>query len=362
MTIQAAIPLGVDVAILAETTDTPAGRCASHEIVGAWSDMATLRAFADVVDVVTLENEFVDAHILDQLAAWGKTVLPGADVLRAIQDKLTQKQTLAAHDLPVPQFAAVESPADIARAAERYGWPLILKARRNGYDGYGNARLDRAEDIDAALRRLGWPERTLMVEQNVPFVRELAVLVARDQLGRSVAYPVVETIQHNHICHIVRAPAPIEPLVAERATTLARAAVEAVGGVGITAVEMFQTTTGDVLINELAPRPHNSGHFSIDACRTSQFENHLRAVLQLPLGDPALRTPTAVMVNLLGQRNGATQPQGLDQALALPDVHVHVYGKRDVRQGRKMGHVTALGGSLSEAEERALTAAQAIEL
>ena len=362
MTIQAAIPLGSDVAILAETADSPAGRVAAHEVVGAWSDLSTLRAFAAAADVVTLENEFVDAQILEQLAAWDKLVLPGAATLRSIQDKLAQKTALVARDLPVPQFVAVQSPDDIVAAGERYGWPLILKARRNGYDGYGNAKLNSPADIGAALGRLGWPERTLMVEQTVPFVRELAVLVARDQAGRSVAYPVVETVQQNHICHIVRAPAPIEPEVAQSATSLAHAAVEAVGGVGITAVELFQTAGGEVLINELAPRPHNSGHFSIDACRTSQFENHLRAVLRLPLGDPALHTPAAVMVNLLGSRSGTAQPRGLERALAIPETHVHLYGKRDVRLGRKMGHITALGDSLAEAEARALAAAQAIEL
>ncbi|HEY0738976.1 MAG TPA: 5-(carboxyamino)imidazole ribonucleotide synthase [Herpetosiphonaceae bacterium] len=362
MTIQAAIPLGVDLAILAEAADSPAGRLTAREIVGAWSDTTALRAFAEAVDVVTLENEFVDAPILEQLARWGKIVLPGANTLRTIQDKLTQKQALAACKLPVPQFVAVDSPEDIVRAAERFGWPLILKARRNGYDGYGNAKLDSAADIEGALQRLGWPERSLMVEQAVPFVRELAVLVARDPQGRSVTYPVVETVQQNHICHIVRAPAPIDSAAAEQATALACAAVEAVGGVGITAVEMFQTGDGQILINELAPRPHNSGHFSIDACYASQFENHVRAVLHLPLGNPGLRAPAAVMVNLLGRRNGPTEPRGLDRALADPDVHVHLYGKRDVRRGRKMGHITALGSSLAEAEQRALAAAEAIEL
>jgi 5-(carboxyamino)imidazole ribonucleotide synthase len=361
MTIQAAIPLGVDLAILSEAADSPAGRLTAHEVVGRWSDPAVLRAFADVVDLVTLENEFVDAGVLDQLADWGKIVLPSSHTLRIIQDKLIQKQTLAARDLPVPQFVAVESPDDIVRAAERLGWPLILKARRNGYDGYGNARLASAADVEAALQRLGWPQRSLMVEQNVHFVRELAVLVARDPAGRSVTYPVVETVQQNHICHIVRAPAPVAPEIAERAVALAQSAVEAVGGVGITAVELFQSADGEVLINELAPRPHNSGHFSIDASFTSQFENHVRAVLGLPLGDPGLHTP-AVMVNLLGQRDGRTQPRGLDQALAIPDVHVHLYGKRDVRRGRKMGHVTALGSSLDEAERRAIAAARGIEL
>jgi 5-(carboxyamino)imidazole ribonucleotide synthase len=362
MTLQAAISLGVDVVILAEAPDSPAGRLTRHEIVGGWSDMAALRAFANLVDTVTLENEFVDAEALEQLRAWGKLVLPGAATLRVIQDKLLQKQVLAEQGLPVPGFAVVELPDDILAAAAVHGWPLILKARRHGYDGYGNAMLRSASDINAALDRLGWPNRTLLIEQVVPFTRELAVLVARDPSGRSVIYPVVETVQRNHICHIVRAPAPVEPSIAQHAADLARAAVEVVGGVGITAVELFQIASGEILINELAPRPHNSGHFSIDACYTSQFENHVRAVLGLPLGNAALHTPAAVMVNLLGARNGETTPRGIEQALTVPDLYLHLYGKRKVRRGRKMGHVTALGTTLAEAESRALVAAQAIAL
>jgi 5-(carboxyamino)imidazole ribonucleotide synthase len=283
-------------------------------------------------------------------------------VLQAIQDKLIQKQTLADAGLPVPQFVAINSPADIEAAATRFGWPLILKARRNGYDGYGNATLHTPQDSDPALDRLGWPQREVLAEQMVSFVRELAVLVVRSVDGTCVTYPVVETVQRNHICHIVRAPAQISPSLAQQALAIARAAVETVNGVGITAVELFQTTNDGIVINELAPRPHNSGHFSIDACHTSQFENHLRAVLPLPLGDPSLRAQAAVMVNLLGARDGVTELRGLADALRAPDVHVHVYGKREVRRGRKMGHLTALGTDLHETEARALAAAQAIKL
>ena len=366
MTLQAAIPLGIDVAILADAPDSPAGRLTRHEIVGGWDDAAALHAFAQLSEVVTLENEFVPAEVLEQLASSGIVVRPGADGLRVIQDKLRQKQVLATHGLPVPRFAAIESVDDIGRAAAAWGWPLILKARRNGYDGYGNATLRSSDEIAAAWTRLTSRARSasgvLLVEQAVPFVRELAVLVARDPHGRSVTYPVVETVQRDHICHLVRAPAPIEPAVARRAAEIALAAVAVVEGVGITAVELFQTADGAVLINELAPRPHNSGHFSIDACHSSQFENHVRAVLALPPGDPALRVPAAVMVNLLGTRDGVCEPRGLEQALALPDVHLHLYGKRDVRRGRKMGHITALGATLTEAEQRALAAAQTISL
>jgi 5-(carboxyamino)imidazole ribonucleotide synthase len=362
MTIEAALPLGIDVVVLAEAPDSPAGRLARHALVGAWSDAALQREIAGRVDVVTLENEFVDAGALDQIAALGVAVRPGGAVLRAIQDKLHQKQLLQDNGLAVPEFARVDSAADAVACAERFGWPLILKARRNGYDGYGNATLRSADDIPAAFQRLGWPERELFAERRVPFEHELAVLVARDADGQTVTYPVVETIQQNHICHVVRAPATVDAAIAAEAERLARAADEVVGGIGITAVELFVTAAGQVLINELAPRPHNSGHFSIEACSTSQFENHLRAVLGFPLGPATLRAPSAVMVNLLGTRNAPVEPHGLVQAFALPDVHVHLYGKADSRIGRKLGHVTALGADAAETELRARTAAGLISL
>ncbi|WP_025745893.1 5-(carboxyamino)imidazole ribonucleotide synthase [Kallotenue papyrolyticum] len=362
MTLQAAIGLGIDTVIVSEAPDSPAGRVARREIVGDIGTAPVQAALIDCADVITLENEFIDAAILERLAERGATVLPGGATLRLVQDKLIQKQTLAAQGLPVPAFRAVETPDDLRRAAAEWGWPLVLKARRNGYDGYGNATLRSADDIQAALTRLGWPQRALFVEQGIAFARELAVLVARRSDGATVVYPVVETTQRNHICHVVRAPAPIPAALAERAVALAHAAVAAVGGVGITAVELFQVGEETILINELAPRPHNSGHFSIEACVTSQFENHVRAVLGLPLGATDLRAPAAVMVNLLGERDGTTSPYGLDQALALPDTHLHLYGKREVRRGRKMGHVTALADDLATAEQRARAAASAIRL
>lgn len=362
MTLQAAIGLGIDTVIVSEAPDSPAGRVARREIVGDIGTAPVQAALIDSADVITLENEFIDAAILERLAERGATVRPGGATLRLVQDKLIQKQTLAAQGLPVPAFRAVETPDDLRRAAAEWGWPLVLKARRNGYDGYGNATLRSADDIQAALARLGWPQRALFVEQGIAFTRELAVLIARRSDGVTAVYPVVETLQRNHICHVVRAPAAIPIALAERATAIARAAVEAVGGVGITAVELFQVGEETILINELAPRPHNSGHYSIEACVTSQFENHVRAVLGLPLGATALRAPAAVMVNLLGERDGTTTPRGLDQTLALPDTHLHLYGKREVRRGRKMGHVTALADDLATAEQRARAAADAIRL
>ena len=362
MTAEAASRLGVEVAILEHEPNSPAGRVAAREITGAWDDRARLAELARDALVVTLENEFVDAPSLDWLSEQGVAVFPTARTLATVQDKLAQKQFMREAGIPTPRFAEVADAADIERAGEEWGWPLLLKARRNGYDGYGNVTLRGPEEIAPALARLGWPERALLVEAWVPFTRELAVMVARGQRGECVVYPVVETVQRQHICHIVRAPAPIPSEIAERAVQMAQAAVEAIDGVGVFGVEIFQTEAGDILYNEIAPRPHNSGHYTIEGCVTSQFENHLRAVLGLPLGSVALTAPAAVMVNVLGSGGGQARAEGLADALRIPGAHVHIYGKLTSRPGRKMGHVTALGSTLAEAESRAIAAADALRL
>ena len=238
----------------------------------------------------------------------------------------------------------------------------MLKQYRGSYDGYGNATAHNENDIRSA-----WPDLAaddgLLVEEFVPFERELAVQVARRPGGEQVTYPVAHTVQRNHRCHAVVVPAPIDPGVAEEARRIAAAAVDAVDGVGLTAVELFQTSEDEILINELAPRPHNTGHYSIEGSHTSQFENHIRAILDWPLGDPGLQTRSAVMVNVLGHRDG-TPPRttGLPDALSVPGAAVHVYGKPDVRSNRKMGHVTATGDDPDEVRERAERAAAAVKL
>ncbi len=362
MTAEAAARLGLEVAILEREPGSPAARMAARALVGAWDDREALLALAEDALVVTLENEFVDAEGLAWLAKQGVAIFPTARTLALIQDKLEQKRFMAAAGVLVPAFRAVEGAEDVERAGQEWSWPVVLKARRNGYDGYGNATLRGPEEIVPALERLGWPERGLLVERWVPFERELAVMVARGQGGECAVYPVVETVQRNHICHVVRAPASVAGEVAARAASVARHAVEAIGGIGVFGVELFLTAEGDVIYNEIAPRPHNSGHYTIEGCHTSQFENHLRAVLGLPLGDTSLVAPAAVMVNLLGMRTGPARAEGLATALAVPGAHIHVYGKTASRVGRKMGHVTALGDTLAQAEERARRAAEAIVL
>jgi 5-(carboxyamino)imidazole ribonucleotide synthase len=361
MTLQAASSLGVDVVIAERTARSPAARLTDASLVfeAGWGDEAALRELARQAPVVTLENEFVDAIVLERLEALGCRVRPSPGCVGVVQDKLRQKQALAAAELPVPLFRPVSKPDDLPGAANELGWPLMVKARRDGYDGRGNLLVRTPKEAESACQRLGWPDRTLMVETCVSFERELAVLVVRGLDGSMVSYPVVETRQDLklHVCREVLAPASVDAAIAERATRVARAAVETVGGVGAFGVELFLLRDGQVLINELAPRPHNSAHYTIEACWTSQFANHVRAVLDLGLGDASLRVPAAAMVNLLGSGAGAIADADLAAALSVPGTYVHLYGKAENRIGRKLGHVTALGSSLEEALVRAREAA-----
>ncbi len=362
MTALAGWPLGVDVTILQSPGRDPQELLPWPGRDGDWNEGDTLVDFAEWArpDVVTLENEFVDADALEALERAGVTLRPGAATIATVQDKLVQKQTLEAAGLAVPAFADAPTRDAVAEAGARFGWPLILKARRNGYDGKGNARVEGPDGIEEAWAQLDGDHRALFAEAFCPFRKELAVMIARRPSGETCRYPVVETVQKDHICHVVRAPAAVSDARAEEAGAIAEKAVEAIGGVGSVGIEMFLTEDGGVLINELAPRVHNSGHYSIEACDCSQFENHVRAVFDWPLGRAALRAPAAVMINLLGAGEGGVRPAGLEEALAIPGAHVHLYGKSRSRPGRKMGHVTALGATVEEAEATARRAADLI--
>jgi 5-(carboxyamino)imidazole ribonucleotide synthase len=366
MTLQAAARLGIDVVIAERFVDSPAARLTAHSLVfpTGWSDDEALDRLAQLAPVVTLENEFVDWRVLDKLEQRATRVLPSSACVRVVQDKLLQKLALARAELPVPIFAPVADPSSLIAAAEELGWPLMLKARRDGYDGRGNLVVHTADQAEDACRKLGWPDRQLFAEVLLNFERELAALVVRAPDGSIVQYPLVETRQDPalHICREVLAPADVPPEVRERAAHIARSAVQAVDGVGAFGVELFLLADRQVCINELAPRPHNSAHYSIDACWTSQFDNHVRAVLDLPLGDPSLKVPAAAMVNLLGSSTSPLSRDDLRQGLADPRASVHLYGKSENRPGRKMGHVTAVGETIDEALERARNTATRLRL
>lgn len=331
--------------------------------VGDWNDPDTLVAFANGADVVTLENEFIEADALAELEEEGYALHPSAATMARVQDKLLQKETLANAGLPTAQFRAVETSEEIFAAAGDFGWPLILKRRKLGYDGKGNATIHSPDDVHSAWEKLGGGAYALFVEQFCPFKGEIATIItrARPKNGESpqtVAYPIVSTLQQDHICHTVSAPADLTPEQAAIATQIALKAVEAIDGTGSIGVEFFVMPDGRLLINEIAPRVHNSGHYSIEACHCSQFENHIRAILGWPLGSSAMCAPAAAMVNLLGNSDGFAMPSGLDDALAIEGAHLHIYGKSRSMKGRKMGHVTALGETPAAALATALRAAE----
>ena len=359
MTCLAAWPLGLRVGVLGAPNE-PAGLVAAGVVAGDWKDPGAIRELGRVSKLVTLENEFVDARVLAEVAAAGTPVYPLPERLAVIQDKALQKALLDRHGLPVPPHVVVDQPAELAAVGRDFGWPLVLKARKLGYDGYGNATSRTPEEAAEAFGRLDAGEGVL-VEAFVPFVMELAAMVARSTRGEEAVYPVCETVQRDHVCNEVIVPARIDEALRAEAKRVARAAAAAAEGLGVTGVEMFLLEDGQVLVNELAPRPHNSGHYSIEACETSQFENHLRGILGLALGPPLLRAPSAAMVNILGTVSGPSRP-GLAGAVSVRGAHLHLYDKAEVRVRRKMGHVTALAGAPDEALEIARAAVQRVGL
>jgi len=353
MQAQAASRLGCQVRTIEKSAHCPAASVVHDHLVGDWNDPAVLVPWAKGCDLITLENEFVEAETLKALEQAGHTVIPGADTMAIVQDKLLQKTRLKERGLPVPAFESVESTDDIRRIGESFAWPMVLKKRKQGYDGKGNATIKGPDNIQAAWDALGGGAFPLFVEAFCPFVKELAVMVVRSVDGSHAEYPVVETVQKDHICHVVTAPASVEPSIRDKASEIARQAIEAVDGLGCFGVEMFLTEDGNILVNELAPRVHNSGHYTIEACRCSQFENHIRSILGWPLGDTSLVKPAAVMINLLGASDGPALPFGIKEALQDPDAHLHIYGKQESRKGRKMGHLTLIGEDLSKTTESA---------
>ncbi len=355
---QPAIALGVGLRVLATSFEESAAQAVRDVRIGRHDDLEDLRAFAAGCDVVTFDHEHVPPAFLEALEADGIAVRPGPAALVHAQDKIVMREALTAAGVPCPRWAHVTTSADVAEFAVEAGWPVVLKTSRGGYDGRG---VWVVEDLSTAAGLLDStalpPGARWLAEEHVDFVQELSAQVARSPHGQAVAYPVVRTVQTGGICTEVIAPAP--GLTHDEAVTAQRAALTvagALGVVGMLAVEMFETRDGRVLVNELAMRPHNSGHWSIDGAITSQFENHLRAVLDLPLGDPSAIAPYAVMVNVLGGVKGELYRAYLHCMARDPGLKVHMYGK-DVRPGRKIGHVTVVGDDLDDLLARAHHAA-----
>ena len=358
-----AMKLGCEVVILEKTEKTektPSSSLAVDTLYGDWNNPSNLLNLAKKVDVVSLENEFVDANSLKVLEQAGHLLYPTSTTIELVQDKLIQKQALRDAGIAVVPFAAVNSQEEILQLADKLGWPLVLKARRDGYDGKGNITLNNATDIDDAWSKLNGNNQKLYAEAFCHFTGELAVMVTRGLDGKMVNYPVVESVQKDHVCHIVRAPARIDDELSDAMIELARKAVKIIDGVGTFGIEMFLSKENQIILNEMAPRVHNSGHYTIEACECSQFENHVRAILGMPLGSTKMIAPAAVMINMLGEEQGRGYPVGIEKALAVKGAHIHVYGKTTTNIGRKMGHITALGSDINEAEQIASKAASCI--
>lgn len=342
----AARRLGYRVHTFSPDQDSPTGQVADHEVTASYDDLAAVSAFARDVAAVTFEFENVPSRTVEALGA-GTVVRPSGHVLHVTQHRVREKTFLVGAGIPVAPFAVIEVSGDIQRGLAQVGLPAILKTASFGYDGKGQVRIAEPDAASAGWATIGWQPAVL--EGVVAFACEVSVVVARSADGAMVDYGAIENSHRHHILDVSVWPARIPEATARKAVALARAACEALDVVGVLCVEMFVDAAGDVIVNELAPRPHNSGHLTIDAHVTCQFEQQLRAVCGLPLGTTTARAPAAAMANLLGDEWGRGEPDWA-AALALPGVKLHLYGKLEPRPGRKMGHLTATAGTPDEAE------------
>lgn len=356
----AALPLGFRVVVVDPGANSPAAQAGATEITANLYDKDALKKLAAQADYITVEIEHLNADALAMVEALGKPVNPAPATVKLIQDKLRQKEFLHSKGIPVAPFAPVTGLLDAEKTWQKFGKKILIKTRHGAYDGRGNMLVTGRAELKEALERFAG--RELYAEKFVPFKKELAVMVARGVNGEVSTYPIAETVHQRNICLEVKVPAQITAAEQKRAEKLALKVAGVLQGAGMFGIEMFLTDDDQVLVNEIAPRVHNSGHYTMDASRTSQFEQHIRAITGLPLGSTDLVAPAAVMINILGERDGETELTGLDEALAVPYVSVHLYGKSPTKVDRKMGHVTATGKTVAEARKRAVKARRKITI
>ncbi|NGP86994.1 5-(carboxyamino)imidazole ribonucleotide synthase [Fodinibius halophilus] len=355
---------GIQIGVFSDRDENePVQFMTPHSQTGSFDSVDDLTAFAESCDVLTLENEFINSEILKQAQEdSGTPIFPAPDSFALIENKLIEKQTFEDAGIPVTPYALIKDEDHLKKFGDEHGWPYLLKSSKGGYDGYGNETVRDINEAIVAFENLGGnSDRDIVAEAFVDFTHELAVQVARNETGH-VVYPCCETVQEDHICVAVKSPAPVDKTVQEKAQELALQATEAIDGKGIFAYEFFLTPDGELLLNESAPRPHNSGHYTIEGCVTSQFENHVRAVMGLPLGSTKLRKPAVAMINLLGTDRRDAQVDHALEALAASDGHLHVYGKLDSKVGRKMSHYTLLGDDMEQIYAKAQKVTKGIRI
>ena len=359
-----AFRFGIQIASYSDRpADEPVQFMSPFSYSGSFEDVDAMVEFAKTCDIITLENEFIQSSVLEEVERKsGTPIFPSPKSFELIENKLIEKQTFERAGIPVTPYALVKDTIDLKDFGTKFGWPYLLKSSKGGYDGYGNKTVRNHTEAVKAFEALGGSEgREILAEAFVDFTHELAVQVARNETG-TVVYPCCETVQENHICVAVLAPAPIEISIRKKAQELAIKATEAIDGKGIYAFEFFLTSSGELLLNESAPRPHNSGHYTIEGCIGSQFENHIRAVLDLPLASSKMTEPVAVMINLLGTHNRLAESDDIKEGFEAENGHLHVYGKIQSKVGRKMAHYTLLGDDLEQIHEKAKIVTKTIEI
>ncbi len=356
----AALPLGFRVIVVNPAPNSPAAQVGAEEIVGDLYDPVVLHQLAERSDFITIEIEHLDVDALEAIEKLGKKVNPSSATLRIIQDKLKQKEFFDSANIPVAPFVATDSELDAQNALKQFDGKMLLKTRFGAYDGRGNMVVQSEDDIKKAFEKFG--DAKLYAEKFVPFKKELAVMVARSTTGEIALYPVVETIHERNINIEVLAPAEVDEFITKKTLDVAHSVAQLLEGAGMFGIEMFLTNSGDVLVNEIAPRVHNSGHYTLDASTTSQFEQHIRAITGMPLGDTKLTVPAAVMVNILGEHDRPTVVEGMDAVALIPSTNVHLYGKSPTKVDRKMGHITSTGETIDVARTRARAARKAISI
>jgi len=356
----AAKTLGFKVIVIDPGVNCPAAQVGAEQIVGDLYDPNAIKELASRADFITIEIEHLDTKTLEELEITGVKVRPSAKTIKLIQDKYLQKKKLDESGIPVAPFVEIFDEASAYDAMEQFGGKMLLKTRHGAYDGRGNMVVESEADIRKALEL--FKDKALYAEAFIPFEKELAVIIARDVSGNIATYPTVQTIHERNICVEVLSPAPIDEELRNKAEKIAHEVANVLEGAGVFAIEMFLTDSNEILVNEIAPRVHNSGHQTIEANVTSQFEQHIRAISGMDLGDTSMKVPAAVMINILGERNGQTNLIGIENIVDKDFVFVHDYGKSPTKIDRKMGHITAIGDNLDQARKRAEDARKVISI
>ncbi len=358
MLTEKAIELGFKVIVLDPTPDCPAAQVGAEQIIGSWKNAELTGKLIEKSDFFTIEIEHIDTNVLKKFK--DKKINPVPETIELIQNKFLQKQFLSKNNIPTAEFEEVKTLPEAKEIFNKFGKKAILKSKKDAYDGRGNRYIDSEAGLEKAFDE--FQDREIYMEKIVKFKKELAVMVAKDTRGKLLSYPVAETVHERNICAEVYAPPAVSEDIRQKARLVAESVVSRLDGAGVFGVEMFLNENDEIVINEIAPRVHNSGHYTMDGCITSQFEQHIRAVTGMELGPVSMKEPSVAMINILGERDGPVQLRGVEEAEKIMGVKVYIYGKSPTKVDRKMGHINATAGTMEEAIDNARKARSLISI